>query len=59
MDAPKAFHCFYGPETSDQAQRFQYSEVMTINKVIIVNGLIRMVISEWSDQGPVFQKPIN
>lgn len=26
MDAPKAFHCFYGPETSDQAQRFQYSE---------------------------------
>ena len=46
MDAPKAFHCFYGPETSDQAQRFQYSEVMTINKIIIVNGLIRMVISE-------------
>ncbi|XP_068695792.1 syntaxin-binding protein 1-like [Montipora foliosa] len=26
MDAPKAFHCFYGRETSDQAQRFQYSE---------------------------------
>lgn len=26
LDIPKAFHSFYGPEPSDQAQRFQYSE---------------------------------
>ncbi|XP_078385034.1 syntaxin-binding protein 1-like isoform X2 [Oculina patagonica] len=26
LDTPKAFHSFYGPEPSDQAQRFQYSE---------------------------------
>lgn len=29
LDTPKAFHSFYGPEPSDQAQRFQYSEVLT------------------------------
>ena len=27
LDTPKAFHSFYGPEPSDQSQRFQYSEV--------------------------------
>ncbi|RMX46919.1 hypothetical protein pdam_00022114 [Pocillopora damicornis] len=26
LDTPKAFHSFYGPEPSDQSQRFQYSE---------------------------------
>lgn len=29
LDTPEALHSFYGPETSEQAQRFQYSEVLT------------------------------
>jgi len=29
LDTPEALHSFYGPETSEQAQRFEYSEVHT------------------------------
>ena len=29
LDTPEALHSFYGPETSEQAQRFEYSEVLT------------------------------
>ena len=43
MDTPKAFQSFYGREPTDQALRFQYSEVCVNSQVLYERNLSRAV----------------
>ena len=44
MDTPKAFQSFYGREPTDQALRFQYSEVRVNSLVLYERNLSILMV---------------